>query len=294
MHYSSANEAKATFDDIYTAPTPAAYFARMGELDYQIGEQARPFFLAAIDLLQEQLGDNHPTRVLDLGCSYGVGAALHNHDVTFRELATFFAARAPEDYQECVQATQEFITRHRVENAAGFVGADASAAAIQFAVEAGLMEAGIARDLETTPQLPAREAALVRECNLLTSTGAIGYVGQPTVSTLLEHLGGAAEVGNGPYAVVTILRMFDSDPVARTFNEFGYVFARVPGAHLLQRRFESEVEQRNTIELLDQRGIDPSGLETEGNRYAEVFAAAPTAGIGRLMQCLCAVADRAA
>ena len=44
ISYRSANEVKASFDNIYQAPTPHAYFATMNELEYAIGQEARPFF----------------------------------------------------------------------------------------------------------------------------------------------------------------------------------------------------------------------------------------------------------
>jgi len=294
MNYESANEVKATFDDIYTAPIPSPYFERMGQLEYQIGQQAKPFFAAAAAMLDTELGPAHPVRVLDLGCSYGVGSALYNYDISFGDLVSFFVENAPDEYRKCVAATREFLAEKRVDHTVEFVGADSSGPAIQFAVDAGLLRGGISRDLEVTPQMPAREAALVRQCNMMTSTGAIGYVGQRTVSTLLEHLGGATETADGPYAVMTILRMFDPDPVAQTFNEFGYVFARVPGVHLLQRRFESKEEQAKTEELVRARGLNPVGLEGEGLLYADLFAAAPKPGFGRLVECLMDTAAEAA
>ena len=294
MSYHSANEAKATFDSIYTAPTPNLYLEQMGQLDYQIGQQARPYFEAAASLLDERLGPAQPVRVLDLGCSYGVGAALLNHKLSFDELISFFAEQAPASYLECVAQARAFLEERRVDAPVEVVGADCSAPAIRFALDAGLLQGGIARDMEATPQLPAGEAALVSRCNLMTSTGAIGYVGKSTISTLLEHLGGATETADGPYAVMTILRMFDPDPVAQAFSEFGYEFAPVPGVHLLQRRFESDEEQCRTVELLRERGLDSCGLESEGLLYADLFAAAPKAGFGGLIECLSGTAAKAA
>jgi len=275
LGYESSNAAKADFDAIYKSPTPVAYFAEMGRLGYEIGQQALPYFSATARLLQEQLGPEVPVRALDLGCSYGVGAALLNHDVSFSELAQFYSDLDTPRYDECVELTRQWLADRRSPEYVGSLGLDASAEAVRFAEDAGLIDCGIARNLEHDPTLSPEEIRAIRRCNLLTSTGAIGYVGDKTLSALLAQLGGDLRHDSGPYAVVTILRLFDPAPVAATMRRFGYHFAPLSDVRLRQRRFESDEEQTRTLELLEQRGIDPEGWESEGFLYADLFAAAP-------------------
>lgn len=286
MTYESANEVKSSFEDVYCAPTPHGYFGEMNRLGYEIGEQAKPYFHAAARLLHQQLGKEDPVRLMDLGCSYGVGAALLNHRFSFSELADFFSDEASENYRECVEETRELIASKEAEPSLECVGADSSAEAIHFAVETGLLEAGIARNLEDGDQLDSQDVAVLEQCNLLTSTGAIGYVGHKTLTPFLELLGEGLNLSHGPYTVVTILRMFDPEPIARTFSKAGYKFVRVPGICLRQRAFDGDRELNETLDLLHRRGVDPKGRETEGHLYADLFAAAPEKDLDALVNCL--------
>lgn len=286
MTYKKANQVKSSFEEVYCSPTPHAYFGEMQRLGYEIGEQAKPYFRAAARLLRQQIGPNHPIRLLDVGCSYGVGAALSKYDFSFHELADFFSDQASEDYRTCVKETRELIAAEGTEAPLRCAGADASREAIRFAVETGLLEAGIAKNLEDDDSLDSQDAAILKKCTLLTSTGAIGYVGEKTLTPFLDLLGKGLELSHGPYAVVTILRMFDPAPIARTFAKSGYLFVRVPGVRLRQRAFDGDREFDETIELLHQRGLDPEGWETKGHLYADLFAAASEKDLDELVTCL--------
>lgn len=66
---------KAVFDDIYAASDPRPYYRAMGSLDDSIPEEARPYFQQMFARCRNVLGRGR-LRVLDLGASYGVNAAL--------------------------------------------------------------------------------------------------------------------------------------------------------------------------------------------------------------------------
>jgi carnitine O-acetyltransferase len=121
---------------------------------------------------------------------------------------------------------------------------------------------------------------------MLTSTGAIGYVGHKTLTPILKLLGTGLNLKHGPYAVVTILRMFDPEPIARTFNQSGYEFVRVEGVRLRQREFDGGRESDETLELIQARGVDPRGWESRGYLYADLFAAAPEKDLDAVVNCL--------
>lgn len=178
---------KASFDSIYSNPTPHAYFAEMRRLGYQIGEQARPYCLAAARVLEKRL-PQWPVQVLDVGCSYGVGAAFVKHGCTFEELVSFYASRAPKDYAACTAATRAWLNVVPPLLDARVTGLDASEAATRFAEDAGLLERGLARDYEDA--LPSEEdRELLRNCNMLMCTGAVGYVTEKTFSRIVPELG---------------------------------------------------------------------------------------------------------
>src|SRR4051794_30563341 len=79
---------KADFTNIYTQPDPRAYYRTLGALDYAIPEHGRGVFDVVLDELRATTGS--PV-VLDVCCSYGVNAALMNHDVTLDEIGAHYA-----------------------------------------------------------------------------------------------------------------------------------------------------------------------------------------------------------
>jgi SAM-dependent methyltransferase len=263
---------KASFDSIYTEPTPHRYFAEMRRLGYQIGEQARPYCLAAARVLEKKL-PAWPVQVLDLGCSYGVGAAFVKHGCTFEELVSFYASRAPKDYSGCAAATRAWLNVVPPLLDARVTGLDISEPAIRFAEEAGLLSRGLARDYETT--LPTEEERdLLRSCNMLMCTGALGYITEKTLSRILPELGRYAPGGQGALAVITVLRMYDVAPVRDCFVTLGYEFERVEDVRLPQRAFVDEREQREVLERLSDRGVEVDGWESLGVLYADLYIAA--------------------
>ena len=284
---SSANEAKANFDEVYTAPTPRAYISSMARYGYEIGEKARPYCVAAAELLRELNGEAWPVQMLDVGCSYGIGSAFVKYGRSFDEIVAFFEARAPREYRSACEATRSWLNITPPACDVRAVGLDSSERAIRFAVDAGLLDGGIARDFEKCGAVPTDdEVAWFRSCNLLISTGAIGYVTDKTFGIILEHLGKDSPCEFGPFALVTILRMFDSSPIESCFEEHGYSFGRVPGVRLPQRRFTGSEERQRVLSQLHDRGLDTSDLEDKGKHYADLFIAAPQEQFSRLMECM--------
>lgn len=286
MSYQKHNQAKANFNNVYNAPTPHNYFELMDSLDYRIGEEARPYFCAAVELLRRQ-NPRQRVQMLDLGCSYGVGSALVKHRFSFDRIVDFFQNQASRDYSQCVEETRQWL-EEEVDAPLPIkcVGVDCSEEAVQFAEEADLLDAGIPKNFEEGEKAAENEVQLIRQCNLMTSTGAIGYITDKTLDVVLSHLGKSLAEQRGPYIVVTILRMFDSAPIKRTFEKFGFRFEQVPGVRLRQRHFATQSEQDKTVRLLRDGGVNPNGWEAEGSLYADLFAAAPAADFQALADAL--------
>ena len=249
----------------------------MSRHGYAIGEQAKPYFQMALEYLRQTEGAGKTIDMLDLGCSYGIGAGLMKYKLSFFDMMDFFREEAPEEFDACIEATRSWLRQQATPGDVRCVGTDSSEAAIHFANESGLIDGGIARNFEEDAQPSEEDVRLFRRCRLLTSTGAIGYVGRKTLSILLKHLGKDHPGQAGPYAVVTILRMFDPEPIRETFKQFGLHFDIVPGIHLRQRKFTDKGEQDQTLALLEKRGIGADGLEEEGILYADLYLAAPPA-----------------
>ena len=275
MTYETENKAKTCFDDIYTAPTPHAYIGMMAKSGYEICEQARPYCIAAAELLKNHTEDAWPVQVLDIGCSYGMGSAFVKYGFSCDEMVAFFSTRAPQDPHAACEAMRAWINVTPTPYDVRCVGLDSSKPAIRFAMRAGLLDGGIARDFENPEITPnAEERSWLGSCNLLISTGAIGYVTDRTMAHVVRHAGKDHPSEFGPLAVLTILRMFDATPIRDVFEKHGLRFEKVPEVMLPQRRFTDENERKSVLKTLHDKRIDTSEWEDQGKQFAELFIAA--------------------
>jgi carnitine O-acetyltransferase len=274
MKYSQENREKANFDDIYTSPTPHAYINTMAEHGYEIGERARPYCIAAVELLLEKNRDSRPIHMLDIGCSYGMGSAFVKYGCSFDEMVGFFSTRAPEDPEEACDVTRDWLEVTPEPFDICTVGLDSSRPAIRFAKKAGMLDYGIVRDFENSmDRLTVEETSWLRRCDLLMCTGAIGYITDRTLTQVLENFGKDGLNEYGPIAVLTCLRMFDTTPIANAFERSGLKLKKVPGIMLPQRNFTNQNEQREILKILHEKGVDTSEWEDRGKLFAELFIA---------------------
>ena len=277
MSYRQENEAKADFDDVYVLPTPHSYISTMAKHGYQIGDQARPYFKATAEMLSELNQEAWPVQMLDIGCSYGIGSALVKYGCSFDEIISFYSSRAPKNYASCCDVMRMWLNVTPPACDIRCVGLDSSAPAIKFALDSGLLDGGIARNYEAkTPAAPKKdEIAWFRSCNLLISSGAIGYVTDKTLSAVLPHLGKDHPGNYGPFAIMTILRMFDTQSISSVFERYGYRFEPVPGITLKQRKFIDDKEKREVIQILRKMGVSTQQFEDTGELFANLYIAAP-------------------
>ncbi|MEU1950475.1 class I SAM-dependent methyltransferase [Nocardia rhamnosiphila] len=256
---------KASFDDIYSRPDPRDYYARMSELDYRIPELAKPH-------LRRQIAECGAAKgaapgVLDIGCSYGVNAALLRWDTTLAELAGWYADPEAE--------TNELIARDRARPAGAdalpgvrFLGMDASAPALDYARAAGLLDAVVHADLEATDPSDEQRAILA-SADLVVSTGCIGYVTEKTIVRIAT-----AHPDRRPWMAHFVLRMYGFEPIEAELAALGYHTRRMPG-EFAQRRFASVAEREQVLSTLTGNGIDTTGLENEGWLYANLYVSRP-------------------
>lgn len=256
---------KASFDDIYSRPDPRDYYARMSELDYGIPELAKPHLHRQIAEYRAATGA--APSVLDIGCSYGVNAALLRLDTTLAELAG--------SYADPDAGTDEFITRDRARLTAAdalpgvrFIGMDASAPALDYACAAGLLDAVVHADLEATDPTDEQRAVLA-SADLVISTGCIGYVTEKTIVRIAT-----AHPERRPWMAHFVLRMYGFGPIEAELAALGYRTERMPG-EFAQRRFASAAEREQVLGTLASNGIDTTGLEDEGRLYANLYVSRP-------------------
>lgn len=262
---------KISLGHIYTSPDPRAYFSTLRELDYTIRELAKPHFRRFIAEYREVAGVPSPT-VLDIGCSYGINAALVKYGATMGELYDRYSGR---DAHRHTRATLLFRDRELIRsgepaNNLRFLGLDASEPALSYALETGFLDGAVHADLENGEPTDEQRAQLAGT-DLVISTGCLGYVTERTISRVVE-----AQEERRPWMAHFVLRMFPFDPIAETLAAAGYETVRGDGL-FRQRRFATPQERALVLQRLADAGVDPAGVETDGWFYAQLYLSRPRA-----------------
>lgn len=260
---------KISLDHIYTRPDPRAYFSTLRDLDYNIPELAKPHFLRLIAEYREARRVAVPT-VLDIGCSYGINAALVKHGATMAELYDRYSGRDAHrrTRAELLACDRELVRSGEPANRVRFLGLDASDGALSYALEAGFLDGAVHADLESGEPTGEQRAQLAAT-DVVISTGCLGYVTERTISRIV-----GACAARPPWMAHFILRMFPFDPIADALAAAGYETVRRDGL-FRQRRFATPEEQASVLERLAELGVDPSGLETGGWYYAQLYISRP-------------------
>lgn len=268
--FENINEAKADMDHIYNQSDPRAYFHELNKLDYAIPDTAKPIFQKLIGHLQQrQHGTVH---VLDLGCSYGVNAAILKHDLSMGELYEHWGQKKMTDAtpKEVVAYDQKFLADIDTCEDIEVIGLDQAENAIAFGEESGLLDEGLATNLETEP-LSALAKEKLAPVDLVTSTGCVGYLTEKSFERLLP----AVSEGRQPWIANFVLRLFPFDAIKNSLDQWGYVTEKLEDQTFFQREFASDDEQEQVIEQLRDRGLDPTGKEDEGHFLAEFYLSRP-------------------
>ena len=268
--FDEINEAKATMSHIYDQPDPRAYVRELRKLNYAIPGSAKPIFQTLIGHLQRWR--NSTVHVLDIGCSYGVNAALLKHDLSMAELYEHWSqpSLARAEPEEIVARDRKFFDGLDRQDAISVIGLDPASSAIAFGEETGLLYEGYALDLENEP-LPSTGMENLSLVDLVISTGCVGYVTEKSFDRLLPTM----MQGRPPWIANFVLRMFPFDAIAESLAERGYVTEKLESRTFPQRRFASGGEARQVMRQLSRCGVDPEGEEAEGHLVAEFFLSRP-------------------
>ncbi|GAA0421120.1 methyltransferase type 12 [Actinoplanes capillaceus] len=262
---------KISLDGIYTQPDPRAYFTTLRELGYCIPQLAKPYFQQIIGQYRQSRQVAVPT-VVDVGCSYGINAALLRCDATMDDLYDRYADTGC-TRQELLERDRELVRTHG--SPARFVGLDVSRPALAYASAAGFLDEVVQADLEARDPT-ARQRALFADADIVISTGCLGYV---TGRTLVRVAGSRRD--RRPWMAHFVLRMFPFEPIADRLAALGYETMRVDRT-FRQRRFASDREQRQVLETMSAAGVDPEGLETDGWLHAQLYVSRPVGTPGPL------------
>lgn len=268
--FEEINAAKANLSHIYNQPDPRAYFRELRKLGYAIPGAAKPIFLKLIARLRRRR--DQPVTVLDIGCSYGVNAAILKHDLSMPDLYDHWGQRSLDNAssEEVMEHDEQYFAKLEEAEDIEVIGLDQAGNAVQFAEEVGLLDDGLAIDLERQA-LPATARERLSEVDLMVSTGCVGYVTERSFDRLLPEDPSDSQ----PWIANFVLRMFPFEPIQQTLSERGYQTEKLRGQTFIQRSFVSAEEQKHVVDQLLAEGIDPSGKEAEGHLHAEFFLSRP-------------------
>ncbi len=262
---------KAQFGHLYNQSDPRGYFQTLGELDYQAPAHGERVFARLLQQRRRHLRRQEVV-VLDLCCSYGINAALLNHDLTLDRLYDRY--RAPQlaelSTDELVEADRAFYGEHRHPRPAPVVGIDVADRAVAYAQRVGLHWASSSENLETA-EPSAALADQLTDVDLVTVTGGIGYITERTFERVLRHASSAAKC----WVAAFVLRWVPYDRVADVLAGYGLVTEQPTAKSFRQRRFADEGERDYVLAQLDSQGIDPAGRETDGWHHSSFYLSRP-------------------
>ncbi|MFQ5347777.1 MAG: hypothetical protein ACE5ED_08025 [Rhodothalassiaceae bacterium] len=282
VSFDDLNRAKANFESIYHAPDPRSYFRTLGALDYQIPANASPVFKRLIAYLRGRRNRQRLT-CLDLGCSYGINAALLRTDLRLADLVAHYRSDhfAHLDDEARRHYDRNFFATHLVDPSLRMIGLDVSGPAIRYACAVGCLADGYAENLELHEPSPALASAL-REVDLVITTGAVGYVSDKTFRELARCFG-----HRRPWIACFVLRMYPFAPIDRALSEFGYKSTVLSGRTFRQRRFRDAHEREEMAALLRKEGLDPAAELADGYYHAEFHLAHPCGEAAPPLNAIC-------
>ncbi len=263
-------EGMTSFDEVYDQPDPRAYFRALGPLEYQTPQHAQQVFRRAVAARAART--TRPVTVLDVCCSYGINAALLNHDVTLDELYDHYTSprAAALSTAELIEWDRDYYAARRRRDPARVIGLDMAPHAISYACAVGLLEEGFAENLETArPSTGLLHAA--RGVQLITITGGTTFLSPRTFRPLLE----AAE--NPVWVVAFVLRTASYAPIAECLASRGLVTEKAADRTFRQRRFTSEDERQHAVKAVSEAGEDPRGKEDLGYFHTTPYLSRPAA-----------------
>jgi hypothetical protein len=268
--FSGINSAKANFDALYSQPDPREYFRILGGLDYVIPDLAKIPFRGLTRALRRRHGGR--LKIADLGCSYGINAALLRYPLDLARLSGRYAAEEIQrlDSKALAGLDRNYYRSWPPLNRDRYIGVDTSLPATAYALRTGLIDGAVTSNLEQDAPTHA-EAEALGGLHLLMSTGCVGYVTEKTVGRIMA----LQRKASPPWVANLVLRMFPYDRIAETLANFGLVTEKLDGVTFVQRRFHSEAEYDQTLHALKRQGIETAGKEADGLFHAELYVSRP-------------------
>lgn len=259
------------FDDTYNQPDCRAYYRMLRRLGYSNHAHAVPVFRAVLAELARLRGLSAP-RVLDFASSYGIVTALMKHEVSadafldryedaaLAALAPDALARADRDWLATLPE-RHFGTR--------FAGLDVAENAVAWGRDTGLFDQAFAEDLQHHAPSDAL-AGWLAETDLIVECGSVAHLMPEALDKLLT-----AARSRRPWLVTSPVRGNERSQAFAVMADHGLIVETLGLAPFPHRRFDSPAEQARAIAIARASGHDPTGFETTGAFFAQVWLARP-------------------
>lgn len=265
---SGLGPAKHDFSATYDQPWPHAYYQAHLALDYMICDRARPVFERVIEDLRRQR-PRRPLRIVDVGASYGLNAALLRSRLTLDDLYAAYTLQDGPLATHRLEDHQTFFTHQQRREDLEFVGLDPSRRALRYARDVGLIEAAVAANLEIEP-LSESDRDTLRGADLIISTGCVGYATARTFQQVYE-----ATAASCPWVASFAMHPFGYRDIAAMLAGFGLVTTERSHLQQRQRRFSTAQERTSILALMAEQGMDDRLERATGYIYAAFHLSMP-------------------
>ncbi|WP_313904219.1 hypothetical protein [Rhizobium leguminosarum] len=261
---SSINGVKHDFSAAYNQRWPHAYFRAHLSLDYVIPDRAKPVF-ERILAEYRRVRNRTNLKIIDIGCSYGINAALLRTNLSLDDLYAAYLEPCGSLSRLDLMEHLAFFRNRGLRYDTQFVGLDTSLRAVRYALDVGLLQVGISADLEDR-ELSIRESCDIAGADIIISTGCVGYVTARTFARVYK-----ATAASRPWVVSFAMRPFSYDDIAAALQDFGLETRHVEQFRQRQRRFSTPAEQQEIATAMIKRGIEDHVERTTGYIYASCY-----------------------
>ncbi|OLP55805.1 hypothetical protein BJF92_09250 [Rhizobium rhizosphaerae] len=258
---------KHDFAPTYDQAWPHDYLQAHLGLDYVIPQNAKPTFERLIAACMKAKRKDS-LKIVDVGCSYGINAALLKCAMTLDELYAA-ASRSGTLRRRNIASHRSFFAERLRRHDLIIVGIDPAVRAAGYARETGLVDAVITADLEQCA-LNEREVDLLADVDLIISTGCVGYVTERSFDRLY---GAVAQFR--PWVACFVMHPFSYDNIGNTLSRYRLATREIKSWCQRQRRFSTLKEKRAILATMKSSGVDDRLERTTGYVYASFHLSMP-------------------
>ncbi len=259
------------FDDIYNLPACRAYYHEMYDAQYRNAHFAVDAFRATLAELIRVRNLGTPS-VMDFASGYGIGALLLRHDITLDQLLGRYqdANINAMTHEEVNAADKKWFSENQGEfSYCNTFGIDVAGRALEYGVATGIYDQAYAIDLQdTVPEEDLTEQ--IRNCDLIIEVGSVIHMLPDALERILSLAGETL-----PWIISSPIRGNESKASMEIMENAGLVVEKYPVPPFQHRIFIDKAEQNRAIELVEERGFDTAGYESEGCFHAQLYLARP-------------------